>query len=1292
MAIRLPVVVAFAFHLFVTTNGVAAEMEFSADQLEFFEKQVRPLLVERCFECHSGEEYEASLRLDSRAAALKGGDTGPAVVPGDVTQGQLLSAIAYDPDSYQMPPDGKLSDGEIAVLKKWVEMGAPWPGEETSATETMTKAFNLDERAEHWSFQPLMHEGLPEVDHPQWCRSPIDRFVLRKLEQASLPPGEEADRQTWIRRAYFDVIGLPPSPEEVRAFVHDQRPDAYERVVNRLLSSPHYGERWGRHWLDLVRYAESRGHEFDFNVANAWQYRDYVIRALNADVPYDQFVVEHVAGDLLPLPETSQSESAPYLARLAPHSEKLESILGTGFWFLGEWVHSPVDIRQEEADRFDNMIDVYSKTFLGLTVACARCHDHKFDPIRAADFYALQGVLQSSIYRHAPFETLATQRQLAAKFRESESELTEAYLDSLRVQAGPVLAQLDQYLIATSELIGDGITLSPEVQIFADFESGTYDGWTIDGNAFGEVPQTLETIAEYQGKINGVGTYFVNSHQKRNGGPGDAATGKLTSREFVIEHATIRMLVGGGAHAGQTCLNLIVNGEAVLSATGQNNNQMFPVEWDVRPWHGQTAVIEIVDNATGGWGNIGVDQITFHHLDTALTLEDEKRVIEAAKGRGLNPEVLAAWVTAMARAADNPKSLWSAWAQLCQKPNQPTAEIVSVVGSDRESSGSSAPETSAFETYLDAESFLTDSAAFQLRRPGIHLDLSDNSDQPIQGLTQVTRSEWVHLPAFHADKHPLSEPEPGNMESWQQGALLATPSFEIQSGRIWCLIRGGGNTYVAVDSHHLIRGPLHGSLTRQHGPEPGWRWIEHRVNGYEGHRAHVEFFPRPGEPLEVAAVVQSETAPDLMSFVPTQDLMPLLPGPVKDEVSVKAWSREIAKQLRAAVSKENSDQQTVAWLDWIIKNPALFLPQETTSVVAKLPERFQNLVERLTTRQASPSQIAPCMLDGSSEEEYIFIRGSWKKRGETVPRRFLEVFGGEPIDSPGSGRLQLAGQMVDPEQTPIVPRVIVNRIWQHYFGRGIVPTPDDFGHLGQPPSHPELLDWLARDLVEHDWSLKHIHRRILLSSAYRMSSEEDGGSAQDPGNVLLHRMAVKRMEGETVRDAILAVSGRLNPEFAGPSVPIHLTSFLEGRGRPGQSGPVDGQGRRSLYLSVRRNFPDPFLQAFDFPNPHSTTGRRNVSNVPAQALAMMNNPLVTEQSRFWAERLLRKTPGGAIDQRVETLFLEAYSRAPTPAEQTFAEQFLIEQARAYDTTLSDVQVWSDYCHVLMNLKEFVFVR
>ncbi len=361
---------------------------FASTDIEYFEKEVRPILAEHCYSCHSAQakKLQAGLMMDSRTGVLKGGDSGPAVDIDNLDRSLLVQAVRYE--NYEMPPKGKLEAKQIEAIEKWVRLGVPWPEEAAPVNNASPPVFDLQKRkAEHWVWKPIVAPKTPAVRNSDWPRSSIDNFILSKLEAEQLRPAADANHHALIRRLYFDLIGLPPTPEQAVEAAADPSQKALERHVDRLLDSPQFGERWGRHWLDLVRYAETRGHEFDYEIANAWQYRDYVIRALNADVPYDQLVREHIAGDLLKKP------------RLNPEKGFNESILGTGFWFLGEWVHSPVDTRKDESDRFDNMIDVMSKAFLGMTVSCARCHDHKFDAISTKDYYSLCGFLQSSDYR-----------------------------------------------------------------------------------------------------------------------------------------------------------------------------------------------------------------------------------------------------------------------------------------------------------------------------------------------------------------------------------------------------------------------------------------------------------------------------------------------------------------------------------------------------------------------------------------------------------------------------------------------------------------------------------------------------------------------------------------------------------------------------------------------------------------------------------------------------------------------------------------------------------------------------
>jgi mono/diheme cytochrome c family protein len=363
--------------LLLTMVATASDSASSptAEQLRFFESSIRPVLVEHCLKCHGPEKQWANLRLDSREALLKGGDTGAAVLPGKPGESLLLRAVRQLDDEFKMPPEGpKLTDRQIADLVRWVEMGAPFP----ATAEAHTKR---PRDANHWAFQPPKGALIPLVQDLTWVQSPIDNFILARLEAEGLRPLGSADKRTLIRRVTFDLIGLPPTPDEIAAFLADDTPDAYPRLVDRLLASPAYGERWARHWLDVARYADSNGLDENVCHGNAWRYRDFVVAAFNRDEPYDRFVVMQLAGDLLPAVDDGQRH---------------EQLIATGFLGIGPKVLAEVDESKMQMDIVDEQIDTVGRAFLGLTLGCARCHDHKFDPIATADYYGLAGIFKST--------------------------------------------------------------------------------------------------------------------------------------------------------------------------------------------------------------------------------------------------------------------------------------------------------------------------------------------------------------------------------------------------------------------------------------------------------------------------------------------------------------------------------------------------------------------------------------------------------------------------------------------------------------------------------------------------------------------------------------------------------------------------------------------------------------------------------------------------------------------------------------------------------------------------------
>ncbi len=366
--------------------------EPSPEQLKFFESSVRPLLVENCFSCHSAKKQKGGLRLDSLAAVLKGGKNGPVVVPGKPAASPLVTAVSYHDPDLQMPPDEQLSPAQVEILSDWVRMGAPWPANEAKIQAPLAKQKKrliTDVDRGFWSFQPVKDSPVPPVRDAAWCRNPIDHFILAKLQTEGLSPAMEADRITFIRRATFDLHGLPPTSEEVDAFARDTSPTAYEALIDRLLASPRYGEQWARHWLDLVRYAESDGFKQDAYRANAWPYRDYVIKSFNEDKPYDRFVTEQLAGD-----------------EIAPNDPAVT--VATGYLRGGIYEYNNRDVARQWSQMLDDVTDVTGDALLGLSMGCARCHDHKFDPILQADYYRLRSFFAPMLPRNdLPLATVA---------------------------------------------------------------------------------------------------------------------------------------------------------------------------------------------------------------------------------------------------------------------------------------------------------------------------------------------------------------------------------------------------------------------------------------------------------------------------------------------------------------------------------------------------------------------------------------------------------------------------------------------------------------------------------------------------------------------------------------------------------------------------------------------------------------------------------------------------------------------------------------------------------------------
>ncbi len=1086
----------------------------AADQEGFFRDKVLPLLESRCFECHGDEgEVEGELRLTSRKAMLTGGESGPVIVPSDAENSLLIQAVRYE--SFQMPPRNKMPDAEIDILVQWIKDGAVWPAAMEKSTAPVGKSeFPLQERmTSHWAWKKILRPEVPKVKNTDWPSGDIDHFLLSKLEHIDLLPAPEADRRTILRRLCFDLVGLPPTIEQQDRFLNDpaETSVAMEKVIDELLASPHFGERWARHWLDLMRYAETLGHEFDYPLPYAWRYRDYVIRALNADVPYNQFVREHVAGDLMENP------------RRHPELGFNESIIATGFWYLCEDKHAPVDVKAEEASRIDNQIDVFGKSFLGLTIACARCHDHKFDAITAADYYALSGFLQSSRRRIEWLDShneTAKLTSLLNTSRDNAAQKIQIALNELTTQ------QLERILTEAMKPAVAGEDEDPRIA-------------------------TLRAILQ-------------------------------DPRSKELNHPL-----------------------SVLATFAQSPNEQTPEErlqhWIKRRNDAVSDLSSAGKTAPGSW-------------------------IETSAG---SPTVIA---------ADLRDGLPSGW------------RVFGAAFAHLAPDLSGVPSLTGREGLKDGHQ-----RALSIVRADSKDFVADSPKSVSSGVLSPKLRGQLHSPEF----------------------VLTHPEIQILAAGRNSRVRLSIDGYVMNEFSEL----LFGGCRQPIETDGEFRWI--RIAGdvkrYIGHRCHLEFLDE-GDGWVAVREVRLMGQPDEAPVTPMEICSTNLNLPWPAENNISQVLQNVANEL----------QKDPAWMS-VATSAKLFSPESRTHIEQAMKE-WHSLLER--PQSGDPVLV---MCDGTGEDEYLFIRGNHNNRGPTIGRHLLTALdAAQPLTDPsGSGRRELVDRLLS-DDNPFPSRVIVNRIWQNLFGRGIVASSDNFGVLGELPTHPELLDFLADDFRKEDWSLKRLIRRLVLTSAYRMSSQRNELAEQkDPSNLLLHRYPVRRLEAEVLRDAMLSVSGRLDNTLFGPSVPVYLNSFMQGRGRPGQSGPLDGAGRRSIYQGVNRNFLNPFMLTFDTPQPATAVGRRSASNVPAQALMLMNNEFVHQQSSVWAARLLKDVPAGG-DDILSTAFRQALSRNPSREEliafQEFSRLVAADRKLPEENALQNPEVLAEICHVLLNQKEFLFLN
>ena len=1069
----------------------------TAEQIEFFESAIRPLLAEHCYQCHSQKANPvfAGLRLDSPSDLEKGSDSGPVVIPGKPEESRLVEVVRGT-GTLQMPPSGKLSEDKIAALVNWIEMGAPWPDEKAPLSAKPGDKFDLEaRRSEHWAWHPVRRVAPPRVENEAWSRNEIDAFVLAKLEEKGLQPGEQAAPETLLRRIYFDLIGLPPSPQEVEAFIADPSQRAYQAVVDRLLASERFGERWARHWMDLVRYSESHGMEGDPDIPSAWQYRDYLIRAFNADLPYDQLVREHIAGDLFETPRYNQRD------------EINESIVGPAHFRMVEHNYLPLDPLEDRVKYTDNQIDVFSKAFQGLTVSCARCHDHKFDAISQKDFYALFGIFAGG--RPAQITIDVPRRQ--STHRQRLGELKR------RIKQGLV----DAWLEAAEDL--------PQTLLSGEWRDRVPDETYCDDNS---PLHAWFTLSEREGE------------KFRTGWDGLAA---YWDREF----------------------------ERRRSANAEANTSVWKIDSDSYP----------------DWLRLGP---------------------------GLGDET-------------------------------PSA--------------------------------------------GGEFSLVPEGERIISGI--YPRGVYTHL---------LSR---------KHGGILSSPRFVVDTDYLSFRILGGNFSFarLIVENYPLPRGIIYD--LRFSPKQDRMQWAGWDVRYWKGSRAYLEFATLDDltnfelDPFDKQRDPKPEPRRDGRSYFGVSQVA-FHDGkrpPAEEMVAVRhllkgeapggpaELAARIGLRLRDAIGAWRdgglTDQQA-AFLDDFVRKE--LLPNSLGAIASLQPlvAEYRKLEAEIPVPRRAPG-----LMEEVTADQPLLVRGNHENPGEPVQRRYLEALDGKPYDDPRKVRLRLADEVASP-RNPLTARVMVNRIWHHLFGRGIVETVDNFGKQGRRPTHPALLDYLAGRFVDSGWSIKDAIQFVASSRTYQMTSRPSKTSRRiDPSNRWLQHANVRRLGAEAIRDSILAVSGSLDRTMYGPSIPVYYARETGKALFDRPKGPLDGNRRRSVYLEVRRNIHNPFLEVFDTPKPSTTRGKRDITNVPAQSLTLMNDPFVIEQSAYWVKRLVAQGRASSRE-RIGRMFLQALGRRPSAEEVRKSKRFLAGLRKQHQPAAGDRQnqprIWQDLAQAMFNLKEFIYLQ
>lgn len=1188
----------FSTSLFValSTSSNAAD-KLDPAKVEFFETKIRPVLVEHCYKCHGDKTaaIKGGLRLDFRSAILKGGESGTSVVVGKPEESLLIEALKYE--GLEMPPKGKLPARVIADFEHWVRSGLVDP---RTGTEIKKKKIDFEKAGKFWSFRPIVKPDVAKLARQlgdEFKGTEIDTFIAGRQQAAKISANGKADRRVLLRRAYFDLIGIPPTPEQIHAFLKDESPNAFAGVINQLLESKHYGERWGRHWLDVARYGEDQAHTFKARkYPRGYYYRDWVINALNQDMPYDKFLKAQIAGDLI------------------QDDKQHERMAALGIFALGPVYYAEnVEKAKAAADEWDDRVDTLTRGVLGLTLACARCHDHKYDPVTMEDYYGLAGIFASSKYQERPIvgpEVVAKRQAADEQVKRADLAIARYLMEQGRLLRPDLASQIPDYVVAAWTAINIAKTARNDKKVFKQVAQKN------------KLSETL--VRRWRD--------YLRSKSKK------------AEPETELLQKWFELLA---AEDKKTDLSKNVAQTALVRAIGEQLRKAVQAQLPRRDQLFQqfgvnVAFVNATDRAVVPTGVFPLGNL----------FDDSASV-------GLNSAV----ATDRFKAVATTKSL----------------------GVDRVSHGWGTRTKIAPDVEFDFGKLGSDTQTF-----GAIVNDGWHADGPLQtlgkSLRKRTRQEQgIGMHANALISFDLDEIRSAGLMPSDQKLVFKIDRAGINDDAFG----SGASCHLAVVlskphkdkavSDAIIAGFVNGQA------------VEVDVNDFTYYFSGA--IPEPMQAIGKFFSLSLKIPPDAkhLTLITTGAGEPN-DNSISSDHAVFSGARLELDPLPK--SQNTADQKTVATVAATAaqdRNGAILLSRmlydegllaiPVKEAEKHLPETAKRSLLQKRKEQAELKQqaqaiqvaMAHSLNEGSGTDLAIYLQGNPAKHGEIAPRAMPAIltFGKKvPFNPTGSGRLELA-EAVASAKNPLTARVIVNRVWAAHFGTGIVRTTSNFGILGERPSHPELLNCLAAQFIENGWSLKQLHRDIMLSDAYQRSSEYRADMAEaDPENRQLWRMNRRRLEIEPWRDGMLAVSGELDETLGGPSK--RLTDA--------------GNKRRTVYGFISRHRLDELLRLFDFPDPNITAASRTVTTVPLQQLFVLNSDFMSQRAKALASRLSKldvDTDGARIRYGYELI----YGREADDVEMQLATNFVTSATKDGDR----LSRFEQLALILLSANEFMFV-